>query len=82
MNEQTILYANGLTLSVTAGEARLLFTVSTPNVDDEGNIQSVKVDEVADIRINNVVLEQIAKTLNEGIENFSKINNPEEVINE
>ncbi len=82
MDEQKILYANGLTLSVTDGEARLLFTVSTPVVGENGEIKSVMVEDVADIRVNNVVLKQISDTLSKGIENFSKVNHSNEVSNE
>lgn len=82
MDEQKILYANGLTLSVTDGEARLLFTVSTPVVGENGEMKSVMVEDVADIRVNNVVLKQISDTLSKGIENFSKVNHSNEASNE
>ena len=78
MEELKILYANGLTLSVANGEARLLFTVSTPIIDENGVTTDVRIDDVADIRVSSVVLQQINQTVNDGISKFQTLEKSED----
>lgn len=58
-------YANGLSVSISPAEVRMLFTLNTPILEDGKDTGKVTTEDVSDIRINHALAVKIYEILDE-----------------